>query len=203
MNDNVFVFIAMVAHQANKAWCQVNGDNSQPDWDLAEDWQRESAINGVKFRIENPGAGHDAMHNNWMKEKVEDGWVFGEIKDPDAKTHPCIVPFEQLPVFQQKKDALFSSIVDALQPPTVISAPSEVVHIKGLRKGIDGVLQAVKGCADEFPSREKSLSITKLQESIMWLGMDLKRLNTPNPYPSSKDPSTGDKIEPTADDLKM
>ena len=37
----------------------------------------------------------------------------------------------------------------------------------------------------------------------MWLGMDLKRLNQPNPYPSSKDPSTGSKIEPTADGLKL
>lgn len=37
----------------------------------------------------------------------------------------------------------------------------------------------------------------------MWLGMDLKRLGNENPYPSSKDPSTGDKIEPTADNLKL
>lgn len=37
----------------------------------------------------------------------------------------------------------------------------------------------------------------------MWLGMDLKRLNDTNPYPSSKDSSTGDKIEPTADGLKL
>ena len=79
----------------------------------------------------------------------------------------------------------------------------EVVQIKSLRKNIDVVLQDVKTSASEFPSREKSLSITKLQEAIMWLGMDLKRLNEPNPYPSSKDPSTGDKIEPTADGLKM
>lgn len=52
-------------------------------------------------------------------------------------------------------------------------------------------------------SRERSLAITKLQEAVMWLGMDLKRLGTPNPYPSSKDPSTGTVIEPTADGLKL
>lgn len=33
--------------------------------------------------------------------------------------------------------------------------------------------------------------------------MDLKRLNQPYPYPSSKDPSTGTQIEPTADGLKF
>jgi hypothetical protein len=107
--------IAKVCHDANKAYCETHGDFSQKDWSDAEDWQRESAINGVKFRLENPEAGHDAMHNNWMKEKVDNGWVYGEVKDTDAKTHPCIVLFEQLPIFQQKKDALFSAIVDALK----------------------------------------------------------------------------------------
>ena len=37
----------------------------------------------------------------------------------------------------------------------------------------------------------------------MWLGMDLKRIGDINPYPNSKDPSTGTKIEPTADNLKF
>lgn len=80
---------------------------------------------------------------------------------------------------------------------------SEVVQIKGLRRDIDAVLQKVKNLADKFSSREKSLSITKLQEGVMWLGMDLKRLNEANPYPSSKDPSSGEKIESTADNLKL
>jgi len=52
-------------------------------------------------------------------------------------------------------------------------------------------------------SRENSLAITKLQEGVMWLGMNLKRLGEANPYPSSKDETTGTKIEPTADGLKL
>lgn len=74
----------------------------------------------------------------------------------------------------------------------------EVVANKQLRKDIDEKIQQIK----ELPSsRERSLAITKLQEGVMWLGMDLKRLNEENPYP--KDPSTGDVIEPTADGLKF
>lgn len=76
----------------------------------------------------------------------------------------------------------------------------EVVANKQLRKEIDEKIQEIKRLP---PSRERSLAITKLQEGVMWLGMDLKRLNETNPYPSSKDPSTGDKIEPTADGLKL
>ena len=52
-------------------------------------------------------------------------------------------------------------------------------------------------------SKERNISIVKLQEAVMWLGVDLKRLGESNPYPSSKDPSTGTKIEPTADGLKF
>jgi hypothetical protein len=76
----------------------------------------------------------------------------------------------------------------------------EVPAIKQLRKDIDDVIQRVK---DLDSCRETSIVITKLQEAVMWLGMDLKRLNQDNPYPSSKDPSTGTKIEPTADGLKF
>ena len=76
----------------------------------------------------------------------------------------------------------------------------EIPKVKQLRKDIDDVIQRVKaldGC------REVSICITKLQEAVMWLGMDLKRIGAINPYPSSKDPSTGTKIEPTADNLKF
>ena len=76
----------------------------------------------------------------------------------------------------------------------------EVVENKRLRQEIDAKIQEVK---DLPVSRERILTITKLQEAVMWLGMDLKRLGTDNPYPSSKDPSTGTVIEPTADGLKL
>lgn len=70
---------------------------------------------------------------------------------------------------------------------------------KQLRVNIDEQLQNLKKVPG---SRERSLAITKLQESIMWLGMDLKRLNQPNPYPDSYNPENT-KIAPTSDNLKM
>ena len=76
----------------------------------------------------------------------------------------------------------------------------EIPKVKQLRKDIDDVIQRVKdldGC------REVSICITKLQEAVMWLGMDLKRIGDINPYPNSKDPSTGTKIDTTADNLKF
>jgi len=106
--------VAAMCHAANKAWCELHNDFSQPHWDDAPDWQKASAINGVLFHRENPNAGDSASHDSWMAEKVSNGWVYGAIKDPDAKTHPCIVEFDKLPHFQRKKDALFRAIVHAL-----------------------------------------------------------------------------------------
>ena len=76
---------------------------------------------------------------------------------------------------------------------------TEVPAIKHCRKDIDEIIQRVRALD---PCRETSLVITKLQEAVMWLGMDLKRLNENDPYPHSKDPNSM-VIEPTADGLKM
>lgn len=70
---------------------------------------------------------------------------------------------------------------------------------KQARVDLDATLQNIKS----FPaSRETSLAITKVQEGIMWLGMNLKALNEANPYPDSYNPSNT-KIAPTADNLKL
>jgi hypothetical protein len=88
----------------------------------------------------------------------------------------------------------------------IIEVPSDdIILDKELRRDIDAIIQRLKSAK---PSRERSITITKLQEAVMWLGMDLKRINeenpgaSPNPYPNSKDPSNT-KIEPTADGLKL
>jgi len=106
--------IAKVCHEVNKAYCEALADNSQPDWKDAPDWQKESAINGVKFHLDNPEAGPDASHKNWLEEKEKDGWKYGYIKDPEKKEHPCFVSFDKLPKEQQAKDFIFRQIVHSL-----------------------------------------------------------------------------------------
>jgi hypothetical protein len=76
---------------------------------------------------------------------------------------------------------------------------AEVIETKHLRKDIDDELQRVRNLPQ---SLERDHVIMKLSEGIMWLGMNLKRLNEPNPYSNSKDP-TNVRIEPTADNLTL
>lgn len=114
--------IARVCHDANAAYCRSLGDDSQPAWADAPDWQRSSAIMGVEFHIANPKAGDSASHDSWMAQKLAEGWVYGDVKDPEKKTHPCIVPFEQLPPEQQFKDTLFRTLVHVLDEPLSVAA---------------------------------------------------------------------------------
>lgn len=109
--------IARITHEANRALCQAIGDNSQVPWDEAPEWQRESVLNGVMFHMDNVDAPASASHDNWLALKVAEGWVYGDVKDTEAKTHPCMVPFEQLAPEQQYKNHLFKAIANALRQP--------------------------------------------------------------------------------------
>lgn len=107
--------IARVCHEVNRAYCIALGDLSQAEWHNAPLWQRDSAMNGVRLHLNNPGAGPEASHEAWMAEKVAAGWAYGKVKNSDEKTHPCLVPFSDLPREQQAKDFLFRAVVHALK----------------------------------------------------------------------------------------
>lgn len=107
--------IAKVCHEVNRAYCESLGDTSQDPWNQAPDWQKQSCINGVKMHLENPDVTPRQSHENWMREKAAAGWVYGPVKDPEKKTHPCMVPYGQLPQEQRSKDYIFKAIVDCLR----------------------------------------------------------------------------------------
>jgi hypothetical protein len=107
--------IARVAHEVNKSYCESIGDHSQKSWEEAEGWQKQSAIKGVQFALENPDAPPSAQHDSWTADKVKDGWVYGPVKNPDTKEHPCLVPYEELPLEQRTKDYLFQAVVKSLK----------------------------------------------------------------------------------------
>ena len=185
MEAEKIIFIAMACHEANKRWCESNGDETQSHWETAEQWQRDSAIKGVEFRINNPDAGEDSQHNAWMADKVADGWVYGETKDFGLKTHPCIVSFGQLPEFQQKKDKLFCAIVDALKDAVPAGAKplsygQKAVGLTFNPSGDDAVANCKQGFANLIDqmndlrtgpgekTRLASVAITEAQGAQMW-----------------------------------
>lgn len=105
---------ARAAHEANRSYCLWLRDHSQPHWESAPDWQKESAISGARLIYHNPDTTPRKSHENWLKDKTAEGWVYGPVKCAIDKTHPCMVPYDALPPAQRAKDSIFGAVVRAV-----------------------------------------------------------------------------------------
>ena len=105
---------ARIAHEVNRVYCVSLGDSSQPTWQEAPDWQKQSAINGIKMHwniiAEGGTVPPSASHESWLREKLSDGWKYGPVKDAERKEHPCCVPYDELPADQRLKDYFFGAV---------------------------------------------------------------------------------------------
>ncbi|SRR6266849_5162048 len=118
-SDSEIELIARVCHEANRAYCTALGDDSQPAWESAPAWQKQSARDGVVanlvpggLRIRQP----EDSHNSWMETKLRTGWRWGPKKDPEKKEHPSLLPYRSLTPEERRKDLLFMAICNALDP---------------------------------------------------------------------------------------
>lgn len=105
--------VARMCHEANRSYCISIGDTSQPSWDDAPDWQKESARIGVTAHLASPGMTAEQSHESWLETKRADGWSYGPKKDPENKRHPCFLPYKELPEEQRIKDHIFKAVVHA------------------------------------------------------------------------------------------
>jgi hypothetical protein len=106
------VLLAKIAHEANRAYCLALGDSSQDHWEAAPEWQKLSAMSGVRGALR--GNTPRQSHQSWLEEKALEGWKYGPVKDVEKKEHPCFVPYEDLPEDQKLKDHVFVGIVKAV-----------------------------------------------------------------------------------------
>lgn len=44
------------------------------------------------------------VHDVWAKSRIKDGWKYGATRDDKAKTHPCLVSYEDLPDSEKAYD---------------------------------------------------------------------------------------------------
>ena len=54
----------------------------------------------------------EELHDDWVKAYEEMGWVYGEVRDVEAKTHPDMLPFDQLDPRERDKDAVFVALCE-------------------------------------------------------------------------------------------
>lgn len=105
--------IAAVVHAANCEVQAIDGDEAPSlPWACEDPAVKAVTVNGVK--LARLGLPPEDLHAAWCAAKRVQGWTFGLTKDPAAKTHPCLVPYRELPERQQAKDRLLCAITREL-----------------------------------------------------------------------------------------
>lgn len=94
-------FIAAVRHIGWVYYQIAAGQsyNENPNED-----QIKSSLDAVRYADENLNTSPEQTHDNWMRMKVSQGWKYGPVKDFNLKTHPDLVPFDDLPDVEKRKD---------------------------------------------------------------------------------------------------
>lgn len=221
-----FAFVTHLAKTAYEAYCE-HADwknfegNPIPQWDdlpeetgVQDKW-RTAAVAVFKAARIGPAHAGAALHQYLQRthESAPNGWrMFLDSVCPEGVAdgpwmtvgvHPIDVDGETILLHVSDQGTAEGGYVQ------VEMVPDPTKESRAWRKQLDDVLQRIKHPFSERTSRERSLSATKIEEGIMWLGMDLKAQRAegihdePNPYPNSYDGSSDAPIAPTADGLTL
>lgn len=44
------------------------------------------------------------VHNVWAETRIQQGWTYGTKRNDEKKTHPCLVPYDELTDMEKKYD---------------------------------------------------------------------------------------------------
>lgn len=67
----------------------------------------------------------EEAHNSWWDAYQDMGWVYGPERNVDAKTHPDMVPFEDLGWEERIKDAVYIALCEIARQWIVEGDPDE------------------------------------------------------------------------------
>lgn len=90
-------FIASVAHSVQCGIDYAFGLPELHQWGLMGEVyknQMKASVRAVLVHDKSP----KSLHDSWVKRLTQEGWVRGEVKDAEKKTHPLLVPFDELPI---------------------------------------------------------------------------------------------------------
>ena len=107
--------IAQVCHEANRGLHLIQPDDGIPvadSWDDLAEGERAEVTADVEHAL--AGATVDELHEQWCNTRYTEGWTHGPTRDADLRTHPYLVPYDDLPAAQHEEYELFAAVVDTL-----------------------------------------------------------------------------------------
>ena len=67
------------------------------------------------------------VHEVWAETRIKQGWKYGEQRNDELKTHPCIVPYEDLP--EEEKEYDRNTSIGTLKLIIIISCVSVISYL--------------------------------------------------------------------------
>jgi class 3 adenylate cyclase/tetratricopeptide (TPR) repeat protein len=104
----------------------------------------------------------EITHNNWLKQRLADGWVHGKQRNDLLKEHPCIVPYEDLPESEKEYDRKISlGVVQAMLALgyRVESPASPGLSGPACNLLVYGDVAAVQQLGDDLPNLDLAKSL--------------------------------------------
>ncbi len=91
----------------------MNAPIVPPPWDQREEPFKDQ-FDDVIAMMCGPDRKSDPeeLHDDWVRAYELMGWKYGPVRDDDAKTHPDMVPFDDLGFAEQIKDAVFVALCE-------------------------------------------------------------------------------------------
>jgi hypothetical protein len=108
------VRIGKVAHEVIRSYNEVLGVNL-PSWENLTVEHRTSTISDVLGVLNNTIKTPKDKHNAWLTHKRNAGWTWGTTKNAERKTHPSMIPYDDISMAEQTKDSLFFAVVDSMR----------------------------------------------------------------------------------------
>ena len=44
------------------------------------------------------------VHDVWARSRMNEGWIYGPVRNDELKQHPCLVPYEELTESEREYD---------------------------------------------------------------------------------------------------
>lgn len=91
----------------------ITGENNSTalPWAQMPETARMGMIAAVTACLRNPAATPQEQHDRWMAARTADGWTYGPVASRENKTHPNLVPWNELSQVEQFKDAIFCTVL--------------------------------------------------------------------------------------------
>lgn len=72
-------------------------------------------VMSTNFPTDNAERGSEMLHDVWATGMAYDGWRYGEEYSIADKTHPDLVPYEDLPDHVQDKDRIWWHLTEIMK----------------------------------------------------------------------------------------